>query len=87
MRYIYRMITEADLLSVVDAYSAAKGWTDATTSTRVFNDGKKISQLRDGGTITVTRLNDTLQFLSANWPKGARWPKGVKRPPIIPPNH
>lgn len=74
------MITEADLLSVVDAYSAAKGWTDATTSTRVFNDGKKIAQLRDGGTITITRLNDTLQFLSSNWPRGARWPKGVKRP-------
>ncbi len=81
MRYIYRMITEAHLLSVLDAYAAAKGWTDATTSTRIFNDGKKVGQLREGGTITVSRLNDALQFMSANWPRGARWPKGVKRPP------
>lgn len=81
MGYIYRMITERDLLSVLDAYSDAHGLADATISYRIFNDGKKISQLRNGGTITVARLNETLQFLSSNWPRGARWPRGVKRPP------
>jgi hypothetical protein len=74
------MITEADLLAVIDAFSAAYGWKDATASTHLFNDGKKVAQLRAGGTITVSRLNDALQYLSSNWPRGARWPKGVKRP-------
>lgn len=79
------MITEADLLAVIDAFSAAYGWKDATASTHLFNDGKKVAQLRAGGTITVSRLNDALKYLSANWPRGARWPKGVKRPPTIQP--
>lgn len=81
MRYKYRMITEDDLLTVIDAYATANGWTEATASSHVFNDGKKVGQLRAGGTITVTRLNETLKFLSANWPKRTRWPKQIKRPP------
>lgn len=80
MRYKYRMITEDDLLTVIDAYAAANGWTEATASSHVFNDGKKVGQLRAGGTITVTRLNETLKFLSANWPPRTKWPKSVKRP-------
>lgn len=74
------MITETDLLAVVDAFSAAKGWKDATISSHVFNDGKKISQLRNGRSITVARANGALRFLSKHWPDGAAWPQHVPRP-------
>jgi hypothetical protein len=74
------MLTETDILSVVDAYSAAKGWKDATISSHVFNDGKKIAQLRSGGSITITRANNALKYLSENWPDGAVWPENVNRP-------
>lgn len=76
------MLTEADLLAVVDAFSAAKGLKDATISSHVFNDGKKISQLRNGRSITVSRANFALRFLSKNWPDGADWPDHVPRPPM-----
>jgi hypothetical protein len=74
------MITELDLLTVIDRFSAAKGWKDATVSSRVFNDGKKVDQLRSGGTITLTRLNDALHFMSVNWPENAEWPDNIWRP-------
>ena len=74
------MITEADFLSVVDAFLLASRWKDATLSSYLFNDGKKLSQLRDGRTLTVSRLNDALRYLSTNWPKDAVWPDSVMRP-------
>lgn len=74
------MITEADLLSVIDAFAAARGWKDATISSNVFNDGKKVAQLRAGGTITLSRLNDAFNYLDKNWPEGATWPANVSRP-------
>lgn len=74
------MITELHFLSVVDAFLAAKNWKDGTLSSYVFNDGKKITQLRNGKSITVTRLNDALRYLSTNWPENAEWPEDVQRP-------
>lgn len=74
------MITEATLLSVVEAYSSGKGWKEATASSRIFNDGKKVSQLRAGASITISRLNDALRFMSDDWPEGVEWPSDVTRP-------
>lgn len=76
------MITEAHLLSVIDAFSSAKGWKDATISSHVFNDGKKVAQLRAGGSITLSRLNEAFYYLSKNWPDNAVWPDSVDRPLI-----
>lgn len=77
------MFTEATLLSVVDAYSSGKGWKDGTASTRIFNDGKKVSQLRSGASITISRMNDALRFMSDDWPDGVEWPSNVNRPDKI----
>lgn len=74
------MITEASLLSVLDAYSSGKGWKDGTASTRIFNDGKKVSQLRAGASITISRLNEALRRMSEDWPEGVEWPANVNRP-------
>lgn len=74
------MITEADLLIIIDAYASALNLEDSSASWRIFGDNKRVPALRSGATITVRRMNETLRFLSANWPRGAKWPKGIYRP-------
>lgn len=72
------------LLKVVDAFGGGK-MADATISTRVFNDGKRIAILRRGGDIGTRRLQIALQWFSDNWPEDAEWPPLVERPvPRIP---
>jgi hypothetical protein len=73
-------MTERDLLDVIDAYASAESLPDVTISSRVFKDSKKLRAIRDGSDITVRRLNDALEWLSANWPNGAAWPAHVDRP-------
>lgn len=68
-------------LLVADRYGQAEGITDATISTRVFNDGKKLGLMRAGQAgIGVLRLEAAMVWMSKNWPAKARWPKGVRRP-------
>lgn len=71
----------SQFLLVADRYGQAEGITDATISTRVFNDGKKLGLLRAGKVdIGTRRLEGALVWMSENWPAKARWPKGVRRP-------
>lgn len=74
------MLTENDLLSVIDAFIAKTGVNDTTISARIFDDGKRVTQLRAGAGITLRRANDALAYLSAHWPDGAEWPDNVCRP-------
>lgn len=74
------MITEASILSVIDAYASATGAEDTTISSRVFADGKKIDAMRRGGSITLRRANEAIQWFSNNWPEAAEWPSDVHRP-------
>jgi hypothetical protein len=76
------MITETDFLRVIDALAEATGLEDTTISSRIFDDGKRITAIRNGGTITLRRVNDALRFLSANWPEGVEWPDHIDRPPV-----
>jgi hypothetical protein len=77
-----RMINIQHLLDVADAYRNAEGIEDKTVSNRVFTDAKKLTALRSGADITITRFNDALRWFSANWPKGAEWPGNVDRPSL-----
>lgn len=78
------MITEADLVAVIDVYAAATGASDTTISSRVFADSKKLDALRRGASITLRRANEALQWFSNNWPEGAEWPFGLPRPEVTP---
>lgn len=72
-----------ELLSIVDAYMEATGRKETTVSTTVFNDGKKLTSLRDGtADIGTRRYNSAIMWFSANWPEGAVWPDGVARPTV-----
>jgi hypothetical protein len=68
------------LLTVVDAYCAARGISEARASTLIFNGGGRIKQLRDGRDIGVLTSLSALRWLSDNWPEEAEWPSDIPRP-------
>lgn len=74
------MPTETDILSLAHAYCLAAGVPLSTVSARVFDDGKRLQQIREGGGITLARYNKALCWFSANWPDNAVWPSHVERP-------
>ena len=74
------MALETDLLRCVDAYCAARGIARATLSTTLVNDGKTLDRLVSGGSLTVRKWQHCMDWLSENWPPGARWPADVPRP-------
>lgn len=74
------MINIQHLLIVADAYRLATGTEDKTVSSRVFADSKKLTALRSGSDLTISRFNDALRWFSANWPEDATWPMDVDRP-------
>ncbi|UIJ31493.1 hypothetical protein LV780_04770 [Cereibacter azotoformans] len=58
-----------DLLKKADAYKEASGIdSDATVSYRVFGDSKKLSALRAGADITVSRFNAAMEWFEKNRP-------------------
>ena len=68
------------LLIVAKAYGEAEGVRPETVSSRVFNDGKKLTHLRNGGKIWTDRFEAAMLWFSDNWPEGVDWPNGVLRP-------
>lgn len=66
------------LLSLVDEFSRASGGVaDKTLSYRLFGDSKKVTALRVGGDITLSRYNDALRWLADNWPEGIGAPDSL----------
>lgn len=67
------------LLAVSRAYAAIEGVPLSTVSSRVLDDGKKLSAIEAGADIQVRRLERALQWFSDHWPSGD-WPSEVPRP-------
>ena len=78
----YMRIIDA-LLLVSDAYCASTGIAEATLSSRVFNDGKRIAAVRGGKDIGARRVERAMIWFSGNWPAGAIWPAAVPRPVLV----
>lgn len=76
------MLSISSFLAVVEGYCLATQIAEATVSTRVFNDGKRIAQIREGADIGARRLDRAMMWLSENWPDGTPWPNHVMRPSI-----
>lgn len=68
------------LLRLIDEYQRATGLTEATVSTHVFNDGKKLGAIRGGGDLSTGRFERVMAHLSAIWPETAIWPDEIERP-------
>jgi hypothetical protein len=74
------MMSIAALLELARSYAAHESVKLTTVSSRVFNDGKKLSALEAGGDLHSRRLHDAMQWLSANWPADLDWPAEIPRP-------
>lgn len=71
------------LLRIVETYCEATSVAEATLSSRVFFDGKRIADIRRGSDMGVRRLEKAMLWFSQNWPEGATWPEDVPRPSAI----
>lgn len=70
------MMSISELLKVADAYKEAAGLDkDSTVSSRVFNDGKKLTALREGSDIVTGRYNAAFVWFYDHWPEGKAMPK------------
>lgn len=67
------------LLKVARRYAELKDVPLSTVSSRVFDDGKKLSALEGGADINVKRLEKALGWFSENL-SGDEWPTDVPRP-------
>ncbi|RCL03073.1 MAG: hypothetical protein JSC189_000400 [Candidatus Tokpelaia sp. JSC189] len=74
------MIKISHLLKIIDVYRSSTGLADSSISTYVFNDGKKIRDLRKGAEISVRRFNNAFHWFSDHWPCDVEWPDEVERP-------
>jgi hypothetical protein len=80
------MFDVAQFIALADRYAEAEGVGEVTVSSRVFNDGKKITSLKHGADLTLRRAAAALQWFSDHWPPDVEWPEGVDRPPPSPPH-
>lgn len=72
------------LLRLTNEYRRATGLTESTVSTQLFNDGKKLGAIREGGDLSTRRYEEVLRTLSRRWPEDAVWPQEIDRPPPEP---
>lgn len=77
------MLEKAHLLALADEYRRVTEVSDTTLSSRMFNDGKKLSALRiPKGDLSTKRFNVAMRWFADNWPEGAVWPAHVTRPKV-----
>lgn len=74
------MLTLTAFFIVADRYSEALHLAEATLSSKIFNDGKRLAAIRRGADVGVRRLESALYWLSDNWPDDLHWPAEVSRP-------
>lgn len=79
------MITAQTLLTLVDRFLAVTGLPETTLSYRIFEDTKKIADLRRGRDITLGRFGMAMRWLAENWPEGDDRPADLKDWAPVPP--
>lgn len=83
------MITLRDkLMTLARAYAAAKGRGDGLAlsgiSTKIFNDGKTLDRIANGGDLVTGNYERALKWFSDNWPEEIEWPTSIGRPAASP---
>lgn len=74
------MTLVSQLITVVDAFCAARRLSRARISTLVFNAGSRLGQIADGGDLHTGSFEHAMRWLSSNWPEAVAWPTDVPRP-------
>lgn len=68
------------LVELSDRYCTHAQLSRSRLSTIIFNDGKALARIADGGDLNTRSYEKAMTWLSANWPEGVAWPEGVERP-------
>jgi len=68
------------LITLIEAYAAARRLSVSRISTLVFNHGTMYQRLIDGADITVGRAEMAIRWFSVHWPDDVEWPEGIARP-------
>lgn len=71
------------LITVADAYCAARRRSRARVSTIVFNAGTALDRIASGKDLTTGSWERAMTWFHENWPEGAEWPAGAPRPDIF----
>lgn len=69
-----------ELLTLADAFCAAKRMSEARLSTILFNGGARLKQVRAGKDMGIKIAEEAIAWLSRNWPADAVWPTDIARP-------
>jgi hypothetical protein len=70
------------ILHLSEVYGAARKVREATVSTLVFRDGKRLASLRSGCDLRLRTASSALLWFSDNWPDSAVWPADIVRPHV-----
>lgn len=70
------------LLILSSEYCNDKRIVFSTLSSLIFNDGKTLSRLKNGSTITVRNYEHAVGWLSDHWPEDKPWPDFIERPNV-----
>lgn len=68
------------LFRIIDLYRDKSGLSEGTISTRVFNHGARIEQMRKGSSPRISTLDAALGWFSTHWPADLDWPADIPRP-------
>lgn len=68
------------LLALIDTYAAARQISGSRVTTIAMGSGNVYRTLLEGGNITLKRVDEAVEWFSANWPEGTDWPEGIARP-------
>ena len=69
------------ILDIADIYSSHFKIKQSTLSLYVFNDGKVLSRLKAGCSLTTKRQQKAIQWFADNWPAGVNWPQHLVQKP------
>lgn len=73
------MNTES-LIKLARILARHRGLKLTTISTYAANDGKLLTRLQGGASITIRRHDNILQWFSDDWPSDLEWPPDIPRP-------
>ena len=68
------------LITLAESLSRFLGISEATLSNKCSSHARLFKRLRDGQGCSVRTYNNTLRWMSENWPSDLEWPRSIPRP-------
>jgi hypothetical protein len=68
------------VLDLIETYGEANKISGSRVTTIAMGSGNVYRTLKEGGNITLNRVEDAVRWFSTNWPADLAWPADVPRP-------